>query len=132
MAKTPRKWVIILPILIGVAAFIFLKKNQREPVQAPVTEKAKLVRVIPAPQLAAIPQAVGYGTVQPVVTWDGVSQVRGRVVEKHPQLRKGAIIQSGELLLRIDPTDYQLAIAQTEADIAATQAQIDELKVKEA
>jgi len=53
------------------------------------------------------------------------------VIHKNPKLKKGAILESGALLLEIDPADYQLSIAQTQADIAATQAQQDELSTKQ-
>ncbi len=131
MARPPRKWVVLLPILIGVAAFAMMKKGQRLPEQAEVGERPQLVRVIEVPSLAVRPKAKGNGTVQPVRVWEGLAQVSGVVVEKHPGLQKGSILEQGTLVLRIDPTDYQLKIAQTEADIAATRAQLEELSVKE-
>lgn len=131
MAK-PRKWVIIIPLIAGIAAIAFLKKNKVEPVQEPLKEKAKLVRVITPPSPVITPRATGHGTVQPSRSWQAVAQVKGKIVEKHPQLQKGAILQANTLILRIDPTDYQLAIAQTEADIQATQAQLQELDAKAA
>ncbi|MES9964234.1 MAG: efflux RND transporter periplasmic adaptor subunit [Candidatus Sedimenticola sp. 20ELBAFRAG] len=132
MAVISRRWVILIPILIGVAAIAFLKKNKMEPVQEPITEKPRLVRVIPVPSLTISPKATGHGTVQPGRTWEAVAQVKGRIVEKHPKLEKGAFLEEGSLILRIDPTDYELAIAQAEADIQASQAQLDEQDAKAA
>ncbi|MES9856976.1 MAG: HlyD family efflux transporter periplasmic adaptor subunit [Sedimenticola sp.] len=123
---TPRKWVIILPIIAGIAAIAFLKKNKMEPVQEPLREKARLVRVITPPTLAVIPKAKGHGTVQPSRNWQAVAQVKGKIIEKHPRLQKGSILEAGTLILRIDPTDYELAVAQAEADIQATRAQLNE------
>jgi RND family efflux transporter MFP subunit len=57
--------------------------------------------------------------------------VDGRIVEIHPQLKKGAILADGVVLLRIDPTKYRLAIAEIEASIRSTRARIAELGVKE-
>jgi multidrug efflux system membrane fusion protein len=132
MSANTRKWVILIPVVIGVAALVMLKKNQREPVQEPIQEKAKLVRVITTPSLAVVPQAKGHGTVKPSRTWEAVAQVKGKIVHKHPQLQKGSILEADTLVLRIDPTDYELAIAQAEADILATEAQLQELDAKEA
>lgn len=42
------------------------------------------------------------------------------------------MLQAGEVLVRLDPTEYELAIAQFEADIAQASAQLEELDVKEA
>lgn len=42
------------------------------------------------------------------------------------------MFQADEVLLRIDPTEYELAIARFEADIARTSAELEELDLKEA
>ncbi|WP_029134872.1 efflux RND transporter periplasmic adaptor subunit [Sedimenticola selenatireducens] len=125
-----RKWVILIPVIAGIAALMALKKSSNPPVQEARLEQARLVRVISAPRITVIPTAKGHGTVRPSRTWEAVAQVKGKIVEKHPALQKGAILDAGSLILRIDPTDYELAIAQAEADIQATRAQLDELDAK--
>lgn len=129
---TPRKWVIIIPILAGIAAIAFLKQNKMKPVQEPIKEQAKLVRVIEAPSVTVTPRAVGHGTAKPARSWEAVSQVKGKILEKHPKLLKGEFLEADTVILRIDPTDYELAIARTEADIQATRAQQQELNAKAA
>ncbi|MCW8919922.1 MAG: efflux RND transporter periplasmic adaptor subunit, partial [Sedimenticola sp.] len=127
---TTRKWVILIPVIIGIAGLIVLKKNSLPPVQEERQEQATLVRVIEVPQLTVIPKATGHGTVRPSRTWDAVAEIKGKIAQKHPRLQKGAILESGTLILKIDPADYELAIAQAEADIQATRAQLDELQAK--
>ncbi len=130
--ETPNKWVILLPILAGLAALALLKQNQSEPLQATAKEQPRLVRVMTAFETTVMPQAIGYGSVRPAKVWEAVAQVKGKILQKHPELKKGAILEAGSLLLQIDPADYQLAIAQSEADIAATKAQLEELNAREA
>jgi len=132
MSSAHRKWVIIIPILAGIAGLTVLKQNKTPPVQEALQEKPRLVRVISTPSVTLAPVAKGYGSVSPARTWEAVSQVKGKILEKNPLLEKGAILKAGSLLLRIDPTDYQLAIAQIEADILATRAQLEELEAKAA
>ena len=55
-------------------------------------------------------------------------QVEGRVVWVHPDLASGAAFDEGEVLARIDPTDFQLAVRQAEAALA--QAQVAEEKAR--
>lgn len=129
--KTPNRWVILLPILAGLAVLMLLKQNQSEPLQAIAKERPRLVRVMTAFETSVIPQAIGHGSVRPAKIWEAVAQVKGKILQKHPELKKGAILEADSLLLQIDPADYQLAIAQTEADIAATKAQLDELSARE-
>ncbi len=130
MHLSSNKWVILIPILIGVAFVLFLKQSKKPPVQGPLKETAQLVRVIEVPATRVIPTATGHGTVLPSRTWEAVAQVKGKILEKHPRLQKGALLEADSLLLKIDPTDYELAVAQSEADIAATRAQIAELDAK--
>ncbi len=130
--EKPNRWIILLPILAGFAALALLKQNQSEPLQETAKEQPRLVRVMTAFEATVIPQAIGHGTVRPAKTWEAVAQVKGEILQKHPELKKGAILEAGSLLLQIDPADYQLAIAQSEADISATRAQLAELSVREA
>ncbi|MCP3870871.1 MAG: HlyD family efflux transporter periplasmic adaptor subunit [Gammaproteobacteria bacterium] len=130
MSPKPKKWVLILPVVIGIAGFVLLKQNQTQPVREALSEQPKLVRVIEAPLVTVIPGATGHGTVAPARTWGAVAQVGGRIVEKHPQLARGSILEADTLVLQIDPTDYELAIAQTEADIQAIHAQLDEQEMR--
>lgn len=54
-------------------------------------------------------------------------KVAGEVVEASPKLREGGRLAEGEVMLRIDPFDYQAAIDDLAAQIAEAQARRDEL-----
>ncbi len=125
-----KRWVFFIPVILGIVVFVLLKQNSPAPQQKPAQESATIVRTLAIPQLTVSPVAIGYGTVQPVSTWEAVAQVEGIITEKNPHLGKGAIIEKGTLLLKIDPKDYELNIAQIEAEILASQAQITELDIK--
>jgi RND family efflux transporter MFP subunit len=125
------KLLIIPAIIVGVAIFVLLVKNRAQPEKKPLAETARAVRIIEVPQISVTPTLTGTGTVRPSQVWNGVAQVSGKIVEMNPQLKKGAVIQAGETLLKIDPSDYELAIEQAKTSIEATQAQIAESKVKE-
>ncbi len=115
---------IIPPILIGILALAFLKDNKTAPVKVEAEPPARLVRTVLAQRVDLRPMAEGYGVVQPARVWTAVAQVSGRVVEMHPRLRNGEILLAGALLFRLDPVDYELALAQLQAESA-------ELKVQE-
>jgi membrane fusion protein, multidrug efflux system len=125
-----RLWLFLLPVIVGAAVIVIAVKSKPTPVQLPPTEAATSVRIISVPEVILIPRAVGYGSIKPERVWQAVAEVAGKVIEIHPQLKKGAIISKGEVLLRIDPTDYHLAITQAEADIRAISAQIDEMDAR--
>lgn len=128
----PSRWLMVIPLLIGVAILVLLVRGQKTPEQAPPGERARAVRVIAAPTANAVPRATGFGNVSPVRTWQGMAEVSGKVVEVHPRLHAGVILPAGTVLLRIDPTDYRLVIARAEAEIQATAAQLQELDLQQA
>ncbi len=126
-----KKWVFFIPVIIAIAVLLVLKQNKQEPVRNQAQERVTHVRIISVPGVSVIPTTIGYGTVQPSSNWRAISQVKGRVIHKDSKLKKGSILNAGTLLIKIDPTDYQLSMAQTQADIAAIEAQLSELKIKE-
>jgi RND family efflux transporter MFP subunit len=119
-----RKLLVIPPILIGIGVLIVMVGNKQPPTTSEAGEPTKRVRIIKAPKLDLTPVAEGYGTIKPARVWSGVAQVSGRIVELHPRLRDGEIISENTLLLKIDPVDYELNLAQVSAELA-------ELKVEE-
>lgn len=113
-----KRLLIIPPILIGVLAILWAKSGREPPAEAQHGEPTRTVRVIEAPAVDLVPVAEGFGTVQPGRVWSAVAQVKGRVVEIHPRLKNGEMIPAGELLAKIDPMDYELALAQAKAELA--------------
>lgn len=115
-------WVIP-PVVIGVLALMFINAGKKEPVQVHNEEVSRVVRTITIPRVDLVPVAEGYGVVQPAKVWTAVAQVTGRVIEMHPRLRNGEIIGAGTRLFRIDPVDYELALAQHKATLAEIEVQ---------
>lgn len=126
-----RLLLFLFPVIIGALVLAFAVKTRTPPVRVEAVETATSVRIIEAPEVTLIPRAVGYGSVMPARVWQAVAEVGGKIVDIHPQLKKGAIIGKGEVLLQIDPTDYRLAISRAEADLSAINAQIAESRARE-
>jgi len=123
MTNKYRTLWIVPPIVIGVLVLMFMKGNKTPPVEIDNVETARVVRTISVPRVNLRPVAEGYGVVQPAKVWTAVAQVSGRVIEMHPRLRDGEIIPAGTLLFRIDPVDYELALAQRKAELAEIEVQ---------
>ncbi|MCP4702369.1 MAG: efflux RND transporter periplasmic adaptor subunit [Gammaproteobacteria bacterium] len=110
-------WVL-LPVAIGILVLFSMARGKKAPQRTQQREPARAVRVIEVPRLDFIPQAEGHGTVLPAQVWTAAAQVSGRIMEMHPRLRNGEFIPADTLLFRIDPTDYQLSLAQAKAELA--------------
>ena len=126
-----RRLIIVLPIALGIGAFMLMKSKRTDPVAQPLEEVARRLRVIEVPQVALVPRVVGYGVAQSADRWSAIAEVKGRIVEVHPELKAGSILKQGELVLKIDPTEYELRIAQLEAEIADIKAQQVRLDAEE-
>ena len=129
--RPTRKWLFFLPLVVGAVILTLLVKQGGPPEQTEAGEAIRSVRFVETPQVTVIPMALGYGRVRPVRVWEAVAEVNGRVVELNPRLLKGALLPEGELVLRIDPTEYELALTRVQADILSTQAQLAEMAIRE-
>jgi multidrug efflux pump subunit AcrA (membrane-fusion protein) len=112
---------MILPpiaIGIGIGILVWMAQGRDAPTQTEHGETACPVRVIEALAVELAPSAEGYGPVRPARVWKAVAQVSGRIIEIHPRLRDGEILAAGTELIRIDPIDYELALAQAQAELA--------------
>ena len=59
----------------------------------------------------------GEGTVRPLREINLIPQVSGKVVHIPPAMADGGRFKKGEVLLRIDPQDYELAVKSAEARV---------------
>ena len=125
-----KRLLIIPPILVGIAIMAYQINNRQDPQHEPIKEVAQKVRVITVAEFTVVPRALGFGNVTPGTVWQAVSEVAGKIVEIHPNLKAGTILPKGTVVLKIDPINYRLAVQATEADIRALDAQISELKAR--
>ena len=130
--RLARLLLFVVPVALGLAAVGYAVMNREGPQRLPPEERVTPVRVVPAPAVDVVPRALGYGSVTPGRIWEAVGEVSGTVIYRHPELEKGAVLRAGTELLRIDPTDYRLAVAQIEANIRSTDAQLAVLDVRAA
>lgn len=117
--------LVIPPILIGVLLLVWLVGGRQPPEKVETTEAAYPVRVLDVAPMDLKPVATGYGPAAPAQVWSAVAQVSGRVIDMHPELRDGEVLTADTLLLRIDPADYELAVARAEASLAELDVQSD-------
>ncbi len=108
---------IVPPVIVGILFMIFMTSGKQPPLKSERGEPARAVRIISISSMNLLPSAEGYGTVQPARVWSAVAQVSGRIIEMHSKLRNGEIIPTDTLLYRIDPVDYELKLAQAQAEL---------------
>jgi len=72
----------------------------------------------------------GFGTVRSMNRAQVAAEVSGRVIERPRDAEPGRAVARGQVLLVIDPTDYEVGVARARQGAAATRAQVDGLSVE--
>jgi len=112
---------IVLPIAVllttAVASWTVFALRPKTESQATVATIPEVSVMRIAPQTLRL-NVVSQGVVTPREEIDLVSEVAGKVVQMHPALVAGGFFTAGELLLTIDPRDYDYAITAAQARVA--------------
>jgi RND family efflux transporter MFP subunit len=114
-----RLLAVALPVAAGVLSIIFAGALAQAPETGQKTRPAVPVRVLTLAPVEVLPRVTGYGAVAPARVWRAVARVEGEVVATSPLLANGQLVPKGTVLLKIDDTDLQLALAQSDAQKAA-------------
>ena len=112
--------IVCLAILGGAVAAVFVI-NATEPTAQTVNTVRKseaLVETITFERGSYAPRLSVLGTVQPAQDITLSPRVSGQVTELSPKLSPGGMVRKGELLLQIDPADFENAISIRESELA--------------
>lgn len=83
--------------------------------------KPRIVRAVEAIPSTRQIVVTSQGTVEPRVATSLQSEVGGRIIEVSENFLAGGFINKGDVMLRIDPRDYELAVVKAEARVAEAQ-----------
>lgn len=121
----------VLVVGVGIVAAVLVIKLRKPPEHVEQETPVPLVEVQRL-KAGSIPMMVrGHGAVTPRVSVDIIPEVAGKAVYVHSELKAGGMIPAHEPILRIDPTDYELAVRQARAAVAEAQVRLD-MEVAEA
>jgi len=114
--------VVFLGIILAAlgasgAVSVYFLTNRPKPERQRPPHTAPLVNVQEAAVGSHRVTLEAYGTVIPAVEVVVQPQVMGRIVETHPHFLEGGMVHENDVLVRIEPKDYELAIAQQEAQL---------------
>lgn len=117
----------VLPVVVvffgfGLAAAIIATGPKIEP--QPPAPNAPMVRVAPAEHETVQLTTVTHGTVLPRTESELIPEVSGRVIGISPTMVSGGFFRKGDLLLEIDPLDYEVALEQAKAALASTRSEL--------
>ncbi|HET6565477.1 MAG TPA: efflux RND transporter periplasmic adaptor subunit [Xanthomonadales bacterium] len=120
---------IIILSLVVVFAMVAVSKGKR-PERKDSGPKALLVDVIPVKLESMNLVVESQGSVQPRTETVLVAEVAGKVISVSRNFVAGGFFKQGEVLLRIDPSDYDTALKRAQANLASKQAQYADQKAR--
>ena len=104
-------------IAIGVVAAYFLFTTSPQPNKITPQKAVPQVRIEEIHLQKQMVTVTAMGTVIPARKLELKSKVSGEIVEIHPEFVDGGFIRKGEVLLQIDPADYELMVAQKKSKV---------------
>lgn len=120
--------IVIIMVAVFGARVLLAGRPQAE--RQAVETRATLVETIIPESTSQVAEIVAYGSVEAHRLLTLQPQVGGQVVELNDDLREGGRVRTDEVLLRIDPRDYEIAMVQREAEVAnaAVALQLEEAR----
>ena len=117
--------LVFVVAVVGAAMLVSvsLQPEKSNRVASSAAEAVPVSVVVPQP-IVFEPTVRLNGVVATRTLTDVVPQVSGRVIGVSPSFRPGASFAEGEVLFRIDPRDYELAVERTLAEIEAARSEL--------
>ena len=125
------KWlapVMVLLIAVLIAGYLEATKPQLKPSES--VEREWLVDLVTTSIGDQEYFVKAYGEVIPERDLEMRSLVSGQVIEVSPNFKDGGIIDSGEMLLQIEPFEYVSTMNQAKAELSSARALLKEYKAQ--
>src|SRR5690606_17819963 len=81
--------------------------------------------VLPVERRRLDREVEAYGVVRPAREVQIYPEVSGRIVKMHPALEPGGVIAEGDILVEIDPEEYELALDRALGALAEAEAALE-------
>ena len=113
--------------LVFVSLFLAVVMNVLKPdtPKAPQPEAAIAVKTIIANQAQLEMRVESQGVVVPRTRTSLISEVSGAVLELSDAFVVGGTFETGDMLLKVDPTDYEVALQRAQARLISARAQME-------
>jgi len=119
----------LIPILLVLGAVFVLLNVMRsmktEPAKVPEKPSGFLVETASLTPTDVTVYVASQGTLQAKRQINLTSEITGRVQSMSPAFIAGGMFNQGDVLVQLDPADYQVTVARAEANLASAQASLD-------
>ncbi len=122
--KLPKGVLPLAILIVGVLGAVLMLKLRPEPMKRPAMTMRPVVRVHEVAGEASGVTVTAYGTVRSRQRVQITPQVSGTAIYKSNTLEIGGAFDTGDVLLRIQETDYQLAVDMAAAAVARSEFEL--------
>jgi len=115
----------ILPLVLVFLAIQVGKRlveGRTFPERVPVVHEGVLVQITPTEAVQITPKVSAQGSVVPARETTIHVEVNGRVTAMHPHLVPGGLVTEGDELIRVDPREFRIQVAEADAALAQAEA----------
>lgn len=124
MKKLLQAVLMVLVLALGLGGSLYLLKTRQKPEPQPSRRLPPLVRVQRVKPVDAQITVHSQGVVSPRTEVTLAAQVEGRIVSVAKAWVAGGFVERGEVVVQVDPKDYELALVRAEANVVSAQARL--------
>ncbi|MDC6404931.1 MULTISPECIES: efflux RND transporter periplasmic adaptor subunit [Maribacter] len=119
-------WICLGILLAGVAITTLIFSTEPEAqTEGATVETAMLVDITEVEQGTFEPVIVATGTVQPVEDVQLSPLVPGQIIRRDPAFTPGGFVKKNQVLLQIDPSDYENTLELRRSELMQSQTSLD-------
>jgi len=129
-----QRWIRILAPIVVLAGFAYIawSISQNTPsLTKAVTKPPRLsVQTTHVRPVDFVVEIASYGRVRPRTRSNLVAQVSGQIIGISEHFRNGGFVEKDDVLVRVDPVDYQVQIDITQGEVAEAELALEEEKAR--
>ncbi len=132
MKKLLQHFISLPIILISSIVIVVVVLKTKAPIEhQDVSYPVKAVQVITVNKIPFRARATAFGHVEPATVIKARSEVGGKISYIHPDLKQGASIKKGTVVLRIEPTTFEISLDQSKAGLKGSQSSLAQLEAEQ-
>ena len=122
--------LVVLAVAVGIYVLLVMTKPEVEGADPDRTRMQ--LSVYPVRQVAVRREWVGYGTARAKRSADVPARIAAVVTDRPPGIEAGGRVDRGQLLVRLDASDYRQELRVARETLKELEAQLEQLDVEEA
>ncbi len=126
MAFKKRALLPPLIIILAIVIVVVMTSLRPQPPERTKERPAVLVETLEVQPETVQFNIAGQGNVNPKISTHIIAQVTGQVIDIADNFVNGGFFKKGDVLLTIDPADYQVALQTAKANLAQAKANLAE------